>query len=63
MECAKEQGHEAATGNVYRQGDLQRSGDLNYLLQVNAAGGGHFDRYVLKSIVYRSGADLVHEIS
>ena len=36
---------------------------LNYLLQVNAAGGGHFDRNVLKSIVHRSGAELIHEIS
>jgi hypothetical protein len=36
---------------------------LNYLLQVNAAGGGHFDRNVLKSMVHRSGVDLIHEIS
>jgi hypothetical protein len=36
---------------------------LNYLLQVNAAGGGHFDRNVLKSMVHTSGADLIHEIS
>jgi hypothetical protein len=36
---------------------------LNYLLHVNAAGGGHFDRNVLKSMVHRSGADLIHEIS
>ena len=36
---------------------------LNYLLQVNSAGGGHFDRNVLKSMVHRSGADLIHEIS
>jgi hypothetical protein len=32
---------------------------LNYLLKVNA----HFDRNVLKSMVHRSGADLIHEIS
>ncbi len=36
---------------------------LNYLLQVNSAGGGHFDRNVLKSMVHRSGSDLIHEIS
>jgi hypothetical protein len=36
---------------------------LNYLMQVNAAGGGHFDRNVLKSIVHRSGADHMSEIS
>jgi hypothetical protein len=36
---------------------------LNYLLQVNAAGGGHFDRNLLKSIVHRSGTDHAHEIS
>ncbi len=35
---------------------------LNYLLQVNAAGGRHFDRKVLKSMVHRSGTDLIHEI-
>jgi hypothetical protein len=36
---------------------------LNYLLQVNAAAGGHFDRNVLMSIVHRCGTDLIHEIS
>jgi hypothetical protein len=36
---------------------------LNYRLLVNAAGGGHFGRNVLKSMVHRSGADLIHEIS
>jgi hypothetical protein len=36
---------------------------LTYLLQVNAAGGGHFDRNVLMSIVYRGGTDRIHEIS
>jgi hypothetical protein len=36
---------------------------LNYLLQVNADGGEHFDRNVLKSMVHRSGADIIHEIS
>jgi hypothetical protein len=36
---------------------------LTYLLQVNAAGGGHYSRNVLMSIVHRSGADLVHEIA
>ncbi len=36
---------------------------LNYLMQVNAAGGGHFDRNVLKSMVHRSGAELMSEIS
>jgi hypothetical protein len=32
-------------------------------MQVNAAGGGHFDRNVLKNIVHRSGPDLMSEIS
>ncbi len=36
---------------------------LNYLLQVNAAGGGHFDRNVLMNIVHRSGTELISEIS
>jgi hypothetical protein len=36
---------------------------LNYLIQVNTAGCGHFDRNVLKSIVHRSGTDLMSEIS
>jgi hypothetical protein len=36
---------------------------LNYLLQVDAAGGGHYSRNVLKSLVHRSGPELMHEIS
>ena len=36
---------------------------LNYLLQVNAAGGGHFDRNVLMNIVHRSGTELISEIA
>jgi hypothetical protein len=32
---------------------------MSYLMQVNAAGGGHFARNVLTSMVHRSGADLV----
>ncbi len=36
---------------------------MNYLKQVNAAGGGHFARNVLTSMVHRSGTDLVAEIS
>ena len=36
---------------------------LNFLMQVNAAGGGHFARSVLTSLVHSSGTDLVAEIS
>jgi hypothetical protein len=36
---------------------------LNYLMQVNAACGGDFDRNVLKSVVHWSGTDLMPEIS
>jgi hypothetical protein len=36
---------------------------LNYLLQVNAAGGGHFDKKVLMNIVHRSGTELISEIA
>jgi hypothetical protein len=36
---------------------------LNYLLQMDAAGGGHYSRNVLKSLVHRSGPKLMHEIS
>jgi hypothetical protein len=36
---------------------------LNYLLQVNEAGGGYFSQNVVKSLVHRCGADLVHESS
>jgi hypothetical protein len=36
---------------------------LNCLLQVDAAGGGHYSRNVLKSLVHRSGPELMHEIS
>ncbi len=36
---------------------------LNYLLHVSAAGGGNFDLNILKSMVHRSGADLIHDIS
>jgi hypothetical protein len=35
---------------------------LNNLLQVDEAAGGHFGRQVLKSIVHRSGTELIHEI-
>jgi hypothetical protein len=36
---------------------------LDFLLQVDAAGGGHFSWHVLTSLVYRSGPELMHEIS
>ena len=36
---------------------------LNYLMQVNEAGGGKFKENVLMSIVHRAGPDLMHEIS
>ncbi len=38
-------------------------GHLNFLLQVDAAGGGHYRRNVLKGLVHRSGPELMHEIS
>jgi hypothetical protein len=34
----------------------------NYLLRVNAAAGGHFDRNVLMSIVHRCRTDFIREI-
>ena len=36
---------------------------LNYLLQVDAAGGAHYSRNVMKNLVHRSGPELMHEIS
>jgi hypothetical protein len=52
-----------ATSLFDREKPAQRENNeqLSYLMQVNAAGGGHFDRNVLKSTVHRGGAGLLSE--
>jgi hypothetical protein len=56
---------QTSNGFFEKEKPAQRSYNehLNYLLQVNEAGGGHFSRNVLMSLVHRCGADLVHKIS